>query len=232
MKKIFLTISFLAVNLTYGQFQFPDLKYIEIASSYLGGTFGYPESSNFQFINRSCSDIPDCYEYEDPTILVGRWKLDNNTSIEFHYTEAPSDDPTFIAVYSGKIILEEAGTTLHLKGDILYVEGNANSFFDKKRKFKLIDSAFQEVHQPFYHIGAKGNLNYPIEIYKDESYTDKIAVLPKGHNIDIILGKTGGEYDDLESILVKSEFGLLGWFNFKDVAFGEPIIDRFYYHGD
>ena len=169
--------------------------------------------------------------YDDPTTLIGYWDNDE-MKIEFHYTEAPSDDPTFIAVLNGKIILEEVGSTLHFKENTLYIEGNANSYFDKKRKFQFIESRYQEVIQPFYHIGIEGNLNYPIQIYKTDKFLEKVAYLPKDYEIEVLMGKTGGEYNDLEKVLIKTEFGLMGWFNFKEVAFGKPLIDGLQYIGD
>ena len=75
--------------------------------------------------------------------------------------------------------------------------------------------------------------NYPISLYKSENFLQKIADLPKGYEIEIILGKTEGKYNELESILIKSEFGLLGWYNFKNnLSNDESIIDEFYFNGD
>lgn len=232
MKKLLYAIIFLSFNSIQAQFSFPDLEYIKITSSNLSGTFGYNKSLEFQIVNKYCSEIKDCYDYEDPTILIGKFTSEDNTVIEFHYTEAPSDDPTFIAVKDGSVILEESGNTLHLKGNILYIEGIGNSYFNKKRKFKLIGNRYEEVNQPFYDISVKGTLNFPIVIYESENFSNKVASLPKGYQIEIVLGKTGGEYNDLETILIKSEFGLLGWFNFKEISFGEQLIDGFYFHGD
>lgn len=232
MKKLLYAIIFLSFNSIQAQFSFPDLEYIKITSSNLSGTFGYNKSLEFQIVNKNCSEIKDCYDYEDPTILIGKFISEDNTVIEFHYTEAPSDDPTFIAVKDGSVILEESGNTLHLKGNTLYIEGIGNSYFNKKRKFKLIGNRYEEVNQPFYDISVKGALNFPIVIYESENFSNKVASLPKGYQIEIVLGKTGGEYNDLETILIKSEFGLLGWFNFKEISFGEQLIDGFYFHGD
>ena len=222
----------LIANSAFAQFSFSDLHYIDIESSYLNGEFGFNKTSKFQLINKFCNDSIDCYKYDDPTTLIGYWNVNDKIKIEFHYTEAPSDDPTFIAVCNGKIILEEAGTTLHFKGNTIYIEGNANSYFDKKRKFQLIDNSYREVNQPFYHIGIKGSLNYPIQIYKTDKFLEKVAYLPKDYEIEVLIGQTGGEYNDLEKVLIKTEFGLIGWFNFKEVAFGKPLINGLYYHGD
>ena len=219
MKRIIILMLLIA-NSSFAQFSFSDLKYIDIESIYLNGKFGFNKTSKFQLINEFCNDSSDCYRYGYPTTLIGYWNINDKTKIEFHYTEAPSDDPTFIAVYNDIIILEEAGSTLHFKGNTIYIEGNANSYFDKKRKFQFIDNSYQEVNQPFYQIGIKGLLNYPIQIYKTDKFIEKVAYLPKDYEVEVLLGQTGGEYNDLEKVLIKTEFGLIGWFNFKEVAFG------------
>jgi len=231
MKGIIIIILLIA-NTAFAQFNFSDLDYIDIESSYLNGKFGFKKASEFQLINKFCNDSIDCYKYDDSTTLIGYWNVNDKIKVEFHYTKAPSDDPTFIAVYNEEIILEEAGSTLHFKGKTLYVEGNANSYFNKRRKFQFIDNSYQEVNQPFYHIGIKGLLNYPVQIYKTDNFIEKVAYLPKDYEIEVLLGQTGGEYNDLEKVLIKTEFGLIGWFNFKEVDFGKPLIDGLHYHGD
>jgi hypothetical protein len=231
MKQI--TILFLIIaNTTFAQFKFSDLEYIDINSSYLGGSFGVNKTAQFVVINKLCTDSVDYYQYYEPTTIIGYWKLKDKTKIEFHYTEAPSDDPTFIAVHNGKIILEESGSTLHFKGNTIYIEGIGNSYFNKKRKFSFIDNTYKEVTQSFYHIGIKGKLNYPIKIYKTDKLLKKLAYLPKGYKIEVIMGQTGGEYNDLIKVLIKTEFGLIGWFNFETVDFGKPLIDDLWFHGD
>ncbi len=231
MKKI-TALVLLISNLTFGQFSFPDLEYIDIKSSYLGGKFGLKKALKFQLINKDCTDSMDCHKYDDPTTLIGFWELKDKTKIEFHYTESPSDDPTFIAVYNNKTILEEAGTTLHFKGKTLYIEGNANSYFDKKRKFQFVNNEYSEVPQPFYYIDLKGALNFPIQIYQTDKFLKKVAYLPEGYEIEVLMGQTGGELNELEKVLIKTEFGLIGWFNFKEVAFEKPMIEGLWYNGD
>ncbi|MCR9152745.1 MAG: hypothetical protein NXI09_01435 [Bacteroidetes bacterium] len=231
MKRIIVVIILLA-NSTFAQYRFSDLQYLDIEASYLSGKFGFSTASQFQLINSICTDSIDCYRYDEPTTLIGYWSPKANVKVELHYTEAPSDDPRFIAVHNGEIILEESGSILHFKGATLYIEGSANSFFDKKRKFQFIDNKYQEVNQPFYHIGLRGKLNYPIQIYKTDKFREKVAFLPKDYDIEVLIGQTGGEYDGLEKVLIKTEFGLIGWFNFKEVAWEEPLIDGLFYHGD
>lgn len=231
MKIVLYILTFLTTNFAYAQFEFADLKYIDIKTSY-GAKFGYSEAIDFQLINKYCSEINTCDEYEESSTYIGKLTLENKKSLEFHYSEGPSDDPTFIVFYKGEVILQAFGTTLHLKGKTIYIEGIANFYFNKKRKFQFINDEFQEIRQEFYDISVKGKLNFPIDIYQSEHFKNKVAHLPEGYQIEIVLGKTGGEYDDLEAILIKSEFGLLGWFDFKKIAYGKPLIYGFWFHGD
>lgn len=222
----------LMTNSALAQFSFSDLNYVNIELSNLDGRFGFKETLDFELVNKLCEDSDECFKYEDRTTLIGNWNVNDSTKVEIHYTEAPSDDPRFIAVLDGNVILEETGSILHFKGNILYIEGKANSFFDKKRKFQFVKNTFKEVNQPFYHIGIKGRLNFAIEIYQTDQFKKKLAALPKDYKIEVLVGQTGGEYNSLEKVLIKTEFGLVGWFNFKDIAFGQPLIDGLYYHGD
>ena len=232
MKKIFYLIALLLMNMSWAQFQFSDLKYIDIEDSFVNGTFGYKSTLNFQLINKACGQINACLAHSEPTTLIGKLTLAKDKVIEFHYTEVPSQDPRFIAVYNNESVFVAAGTRLHLKGEVLYVEGNANAFFDKRRKFEWKNNSYQEVKQPFYAINEIGKLNYAITIYEDKACTQKVALLPKGYAIEIVLGITGGEYDDLQKVLIKSKFGLLGWFNFEEAIVDPPLIDGFYFNGD
>lgn len=230
MKRIII-LMLLVPNSIAAQFVFSDLEYIDIENQY--ARFGFKKTLKFDLINKPCDDSRDCYLKGDET-LIGYWKVNDETKVEFYYTPGPSDDPAFLAVCNGKIILEEAGSTLHFKGNILYIEGSANRFFDMKRKFQFVDNRYQEVNQPFYYIGIEGKLNYSIQIYKSDQFLEKIAYLPKGYEIEVLLGQTGGKYNDLEKILIKTKFGLIGWFNFQEVSFrlDHTLIDGLYFHGD
>ncbi|MEM6264018.1 MAG: hypothetical protein AAGI38_16005 [Bacteroidota bacterium] len=232
MKQLITICLCLMVNLVQGQFRFTDLIYEEVGSGGIGIQFGYPNSENFQYVNKWCDEPQDCFDYGEPTIFLGTWKRSGNSLIEFHFSEGPSADPTFIAIHQGRVIFAEGGNTFHIKGSTLYIEGSSNSYFDKKRKFILSDNTYREVAQPAYYIGAKGRLNYPISIFSDQNYTKKVASLPKGYEIEIVLGNTEEVYGSLRHLLIKSEFGLVGWFDFNGGALREPLIDGFIFMGD
>ncbi len=233
MRYYILVSLFLISLLANGQYRFSDLDYIEI-KSYLGAEFGYPKNQKFELINEDCDKLNnECYDFGDHLWLLGKWEINKDEYLEFYFSEGSSDDPQIVVVLNDEVVLESFGNIFHIKGLTLYVEGNANSYFDIKRKYVFENKEFKEIKQPYYYIGIKGKLNYPISLYKSENFLQKIADLPKGYEIEIILGKTEGKYNELESILIKSEFGLLGWYNFKNnLSNDESIIDEFYFNGD
>ncbi len=216
---------------SFSQHTFPDLKYTDVTKSSLGSQFGYIEPSNFKPINEFCVNEDTCFGFEIDERLLGTLKLDKK-SIEFYYCEAPSEDPTFYAVCNGEIIFKEFGKTLHLKNKTLYIEGRANSYFDKKRKFVFQDGKYIETIQPLYYIGVKGKLNYSISIYQTEKLESKVATLPAGYKIEIIGGKTNPKNKSLEKLLLKTEFGLTGWVNFNPHENEKPLTNSFVNIGD
>lgn len=230
--KLIILLVLLMAKTTFAQFSFSDSKYIAIEYSNLNGKFGYSKASQFELVNKVCNTSVDCFEFEESTTLIGYWKVDDKTKVGFYYTEGASDDPMFMAVCNDVIILKEAGSTLHFKGKTLYVEGDANAYFDKKRKFQFVDNSYKEVKQPFYYIGLRGKLNYSIKLYKTDKFVETVAQLPKNYDIEVLMGITGGEFNELEKVLIKTEFGLIGWFNFKAVAYEKPLIDALHFHGD
>jgi hypothetical protein len=234
MKKTIIFIFFLSIycHKILGQHNFPDLKYQNISKSYLGGKIGYNDFSNFELINKFCDENDNCFEYESAETLLGKFKLDSKSEIIFYYTEAPSDDPTFYAVLNGKMIFISAGKIIHIKGKTIYTEGIANSYINRKKKFVFEEGKYIEVKQPFYYVGLKGKLNHSISLFESENFHNKVASLPKGYDIEIIGGKIGGEYELLEKVLIKTEFGLVGWLNFKPFMNKEPLIDNFIFWGD
>lgn len=217
---------------SFCQHSFPDLKYTSVIKSSLGSKFGYLESLNFKLINKFCIDEERCYGFERDERLLGTLQLNNNQQIDFYYCEGPSADPTFYAVLNDEIIFKEFGKTLHLKGKTLYIEGKANSYFDKKRKFVYQNGQYNETIQPFYYIGIKGKLNHSIVIYQNEELINKVATLPIGYEIEIIGGKINTENQTLNKVLVKTKFGLLGWVNFNPFDLENPLLDNFRYSGD
>ena len=74
-------------------------------------------------------------------------------------------------------------------------------------KWKFDGVEFVEVDQAFYYVGLKTKNTEPITLYSDEKLTKEIAHLPANAEIEVVL------YND-KKYLIKTSFGLLGWFYF------------------
>lgn len=82
--------------MSYAQHQFKDLKYVDVANSYMGAKIGMNTFSNVQLINKFCTRIDNCINVEESMTILGKWTTPNLDTITFYYTEAPSDDATFL----------------------------------------------------------------------------------------------------------------------------------------
>jgi hypothetical protein len=229
---LFFIISFtLITQISYSQHQFPHLKYVQI-SEYKNVQFGFPKSESFTLFNKLCSEIDSCLDYEEEHLVyIGEWKIDKQTALDIYFTAAPSDDHRFIVSMEDSIIFEENGTNLHLfKNNTLYVDGKSNEYFNKRRKFNFDNNFYKEVKQPLYFVGESGHLNFPISIFKSEEFKLKIATLPKNYFIEILLAKY--TKDELTHLLIKTDYGLIGWFDSNSVSLNKPLINEFRFFGD
>ncbi|MAA77781.1 MAG: hypothetical protein CL916_00860 [Deltaproteobacteria bacterium] len=112
-----------------------------------------------------------------------------------------------------KSILSVAATTLYIpNGKNVYAEGWTNSMFNHRRKFSFDGSTFQEVKQPMHYVGITTTVQNIepekktyLTLYQDKSKSKKVAVLPQGSEIEVLL------CEDSEWYLVRSSFGLVGW---------------------
>jgi hypothetical protein len=172
-----------------------------------------------------------CTGFEESDIMIGRFKLENNTFLNLYYIEGQSDDPQIIIEYNTKIILTAIGDKFHFRGESLYVEGYSNNLFNKKRKFIFENGKFNEVKQPLYFVGIKGKLKRNIKIYETKDLTSIVATLPKNYPIEIVMAEFI-ENDFSQYFLVKTKFGLMGLIKIEINDENGGLIDGFYFHLD
>jgi hypothetical protein len=111
-----------------------------------------------------------------------------------------------------------AGTILYLPGaGNIYVSSSVNTSFDMKLKYSATRDTVKEVEQPFYYVGNESITLEDITIYSDIDKTNIVASLPKGTPIFIVGNKGFRNY------LLKTPFGLLGWFEIK-YEYGETEL--------
>lgn len=198
-------------------------------------TCGYNEKSA-QVINKKLADLPadhPLYEIEGPAsadVLVMEFKIDQHSDSNclLVFSNGPSNDPAF-SVYDSKtykVIKHFPGTEIYIPGNnTLYVSGRENNYYRQKKKYVVEQSRFQEVSQPFYHVGLKSKTLKPIRLYSDQQLTSRLAFLPANYDIEILLAAPEKIRDNHSLYLVKTTFGLVGWVKLKDCLYGQPEME-------
>ncbi len=166
-------------------------------------------------------------------------KIDNTAKDIYiiDYDTGPSADPHFIVYRQEDKALVQVGsflgTELIVPGDgSLYVSGEADDFFNKRRKYSLKEGALKEVVQPYYYVGLRTTNRKSIDLYSDKTYRDKVAHLPVDSEIEVLLASKRDEYG--YDYLVRSPYGLIGWIKVEgqDGMCGIESIEGICYHGD
>jgi len=225
MKNLLLTLLLFSIEFSTFSQSFSYLK------EFKGKGHVFYEPSITEIINTTEDDYTEIY-------VLMRTKINKNTDqyyiITFDY--GPSEDPTY------NIYLDEAtGNNTHIayidteqliipgNGNI-YCSGRINQLYDKKRKFTLSDESLTEVKQAAYYIGLKSKTNTKLTLYADINKEKKIALLPKGSDVEVLIENDGW-------LMIKTPFGLTGWINENDLITYDPTgetisINGLYFMGD
>jgi len=174
--------------------------------------------------------------YDEPVYPVAFVKISQNQNQYFLvcYTDGPSGDPAyefyFIDKNESEYIFTIAGSEIFIPGNgYLYVSGHTNNMFNKHKKFKFTGAGVEEVAQPFYYVGMQTKTITNIQLYSDYSCTQKLAVVGADSNIEIV----AAEFDDLsQKYLIKTPFGLLGWWILDQEYPKSEEIEGLFYSGD
>jgi len=212
------------------EFEFDDLEYTTLKTQAI--KIGTPKS-NFDKIFKDCTELNNCvFEEEGSEIFLGTYHVNKTKSLLFYYTSGSSEDPQIYVTLNNKIILNVLAETFHIKGKIIYVEGLSNNFFNRKRKFKFDGIAFKEVRQPISYVGVDGLLKQGITIYQSKLLKKPVAYLPKEYLIEIIAVEFDEKNESIEYLLIKTDYGLVGWLDFKLDYYGGKLINDFRNFGD
>ena len=157
-------------------------------------------------------------------------------NIKVMYTSGPSADPYF-EVYAlpkkgakeeARKILGVGATTLYIpKGKNVYAEGWCNTMFNERRKYTYTGAKFVEAKQPYLYVGIKttvqplGSEKKPLVLYGDKSKTTRVATLPVGSEIEVLL------HEQKDWYLVRTSFGLVGGTNVPLGLYDTQIGIRF-----
>ncbi len=149
----------------------------------------------------------------------------NNTDaykeIAVHTTGSSDDDEYMIYWYDGEniIFMDHLSRWPTFNGNgIVYVDG-WEGFWSSRDKYVLDDTSrkLNLIEQFAYYVGVTAKVKNTFEIYKEKDLINKIALLKEGSEIELILcDKTNKEYFDYK-YLIKSNSGLLGWAEFRNI---------------
>lgn len=202
--------------------------------------FTYLKEFNYKVFAQPNSKIATNVHIEDewgedafPVIFV---KISPNQSknILVCYSEGASDDPCyeFYTVNNGNydFLFSVQGTQIFIPGNgFLYVSGHTNNIFDKHKKFRFTGKGVVEVPQPYYYVGLKTKTLQNIQLYSDYNCTKKLAVVAANSKIEVVAAEFSV---DCKKFLIKTPFGLLGWWKLDNDYPSSKKIKGLYYAGD
>ncbi len=173
------------------------------------------------------------YEYVKPVCFI-TVHANQADKILVGFSRGSSDDPEFhffkFSNGSFKHLFGLGGTQVYIPGNgNIYVSGIANNMFDMKQKFSFANDTVTEVPQPFYHVGQKTHTLKTVRLFSNTDYTEVIATLPANSEIEVVLATVNDDRSEY-LFLIKTSFGLLGWW--KMDSYHSQEISELYFHGD
>jgi hypothetical protein len=237
-------VLFLTINLSsFGQtkLHFPELTRVSIDTTYK--VFFAYDKKIIRFINRPCYTL----DRKDPLFcakdsvlaewtVVAKFKSEVlKDSLTIIYSEGMSADPGYVVTTSsGKVVHSFSCIEFYINGSgTIYTSGHVNNMFDRKRKFQVQNDTIVEVSQPFNYVGLKGKTLKSIVLYQEKVGDKIIAQLPKGYEIEILLADAATKDFGMDyNLLVKTDFGLVGWLRLTNEDTYGTVLKELYYAGD
>jgi hypothetical protein len=146
------------------------------------------------------------------------------SSMTVSFDPGPSGDPAFILDLETH---EEylPGETLYISSSgFLYLVRKSNEYFEKRLKYSLSGGTLKEIRQPFYQVDLQCETSTPLFMYEEPcNKGNVIATLPQGTLVHILVMENTEHgcpsdivpdnemRDPVESYLVATPFGLVGW---------------------
>jgi hypothetical protein len=211
---------------------FPGLKVINVAGSDSpqGTRISY-DPALAQVINKPLkASAADSGEPEITRLLAAtRVDREGQAKYTIDFDPGPSADPTFIISdeKSGERVGSIGADSLTVPGNgFIYALGRSNNLHLERQKFAIREGKLVEIQQPFSYVGLDSKANVPLTLTANKGTGDVIAKIPKGDALQVVL--RDGEY-----LLIKTQFGLIGWWKMKtDVTPDTTEIEGIYYAGD
>ncbi len=221
---------------------FPNLKRVSVDTD-LGLFFNY-DTKTTRLINKPCFELDKTdqrYCTKDSVylewIVVAKHKSKElDDSVFVIYSPGWSTDPRFGIYFKNDdclLRLTCSDFCINNQGTI-YTAGHTNNMYNRKRKYQLQADTAIEVKQPYDYVGFKGKTTKDVILYSDTLKSEIVAKLPVNYEIEILLTSSATrDFDADRKFLVKTEFGLVGWFIEEEG--GEvhpPLIGGLFYNGD
>jgi len=207
---------------------FPGLK--EMAVS--GGESPSSQRISYDAALSELVDKPLAMEEGEPEVrrlLLTRLDRESKTRHFIDFDPGPSADPSFIVTdeKTGKEVGQIAADSLALPGNgFIYATARSNNMHLLYQKFAIRDGKLVEIKQPFSYVGLETKAKVPLTLKATQSGGETIASIPAGEPLQVVLS-------DGEQLLIKTRFGLLGWWKMNTKVLPESAeIEGIYYAGD
>ena len=233
--RIILFICFIFIYPAFAQEQTSPPSYsFSNLESYLGVKYN---PKNSEIVNKTLGSYPKDHplftdEFEANDIVILKTKFHSNDQVSFYvvFSEGPSGDPNFYFLSTSlhdKVFGYLGCEEIVIPGNgFVYTKCRANKDYLKRRKYKVEDTGFKEITQPYYYVGLKSRTLAPITIYKEKDTKEPIAKLPSNYAIEVLISDENSYY------LVKTTFGLVGWIHLPSAQYNNEIIKGIYFQGD
>ncbi len=171
-------------------------------------------------------------EPSDGFIIIDIDQYDNYKEIAVHTPGPSSDDEYFIYWYNGEAIQKIAHLSRwpkFLGNGIVYVDGWMG-FWQCRDKYILNDSTreLERIPQFAYYVGVKATVKNSFPIFKDKELKEKVALLSKNSEIEILVCDMDNREWNEHIYLIKSKSNLIGWASNQDIynnLEGLPLAD-------
>lgn len=197
-----------------------------------GGEATVPEQISYDPSLAKLINKPLAAEQGDPEVtrlLSTRLKKDSETRYLIDFDPGPSADPAFVITdeKTQRRIGSMGADALVIPGNgFIYAAGRSNNMHLERQKFEIRDGELVEIKQPFSYVGLDSKALVPLTLTAGKDAGEVIANIPKGDALQVVLR-------DGEHLLIKTQFGLVGWWKMKtDVMQGNAEIEGIYYAGD
>jgi hypothetical protein len=207
---------------------FPGLKTIPIPEdlSPYPGKLSY-DAGLAEVINKPLK--PEEGAPEGQRLVATKINREEQTRYFIDFDSGPSADPAFVITEekTGKLIGSIGGESIVIPGNgFLYISGRANRLHQEQGKFAIRDGKLVEIEQPFSYVGLKSKAKVPLKLLAKKDGGEVIANIPAGDALEVVLR-------DGEHLLIKTNFGLLGWWKANtSVMHDNAEIEDLYYAGD